>query len=235
MAYWRNEGLPDDDAKLARIVRLSAPEWSEIRSTVADLFQPGWRHGRIDAEIEKSKSRSTVAREKANRRWGSNAAAGPVQSKPDAAAMPRHVPQHSPGNAGLVLGQCKSQSQSSIGADAPIERGPAPRAARRTGRRVQPDQQPTDRDLEAADRAGLTREQTRSEWAGWRDHHSAKGTIIHDFEASWREWLRRTKQFNRGGTTHDDDSKSVAAAARRLNERLSTMVIPPRPRLVGLP
>lgn len=77
MDYWRNGSLPDDDRKLARIARLSAPEWAAIRDDLAELFQPGWRHKRIDAEMERSAAKSDAARNSAAKRWG---------SKPDAKA-----------------------------------------------------------------------------------------------------------------------------------------------------
>jgi uncharacterized protein YdaU (DUF1376 family) len=51
MEYWRNGGLPDDDKKLARIVGVTTEEWAEIRDTIADFFEDGWKHNRIDREI----------------------------------------------------------------------------------------------------------------------------------------------------------------------------------------
>jgi uncharacterized protein YdaU (DUF1376 family) len=54
MHYWRAGSLPDDDAKLARIARCAPQEWAAIRDTVAEFFDAGWRHPRIDAEISKA-------------------------------------------------------------------------------------------------------------------------------------------------------------------------------------
>ena len=51
MHYWQNAGLPDDDKKLSRIVRMTADEWADVRETLADLFSEGWVHGRINAEL----------------------------------------------------------------------------------------------------------------------------------------------------------------------------------------
>lgn len=51
MHYWQNGGLPLEDAKLARICRLSPKEWASIRDTIADLFAEGWRHKRVEEEL----------------------------------------------------------------------------------------------------------------------------------------------------------------------------------------
>ena len=65
--YWRHGGLPVDDAKLARIVRLPLDQWMDIRPTLAELFQPDWRHKRVDAELattaEKYQRRAAAGRQ----------------------------------------------------------------------------------------------------------------------------------------------------------------------------
>ncbi len=54
MQYWQKEGLPDDEAQLMRIARLTPEEWSNAVATLQALFEPGWKHSRIDAELELS-------------------------------------------------------------------------------------------------------------------------------------------------------------------------------------
>lgn len=54
MHYWANGSLPADDARLARISRLSAKKWGDVRPILAPLFDSNWRHKRIDAELAKS-------------------------------------------------------------------------------------------------------------------------------------------------------------------------------------
>lgn len=53
MAYWKEGKLPQDDTKLARICRMAPAQWAEIRDVIAEMFQDGWRHSRIDQEIAK--------------------------------------------------------------------------------------------------------------------------------------------------------------------------------------
>jgi uncharacterized protein YdaU (DUF1376 family) len=52
MHYWQRGGLPDDDTRLANITKMTVDEWLKARPVLAALFLPGWRHKRIDAELE---------------------------------------------------------------------------------------------------------------------------------------------------------------------------------------
>lgn len=102
MEYWRNGGLPDDERKLARIVGATAEEWADVRDNVAELFQDGWRHKRIDAELAKSRDKSEAASASAKKRW---------QSKGRASAEPNAMRTHSEGNAKAHANAMLSQPQ----------------------------------------------------------------------------------------------------------------------------
>lgn len=54
MEYWQTRSLPDDDAQLARICRMSDREWKKARPVIAPFFTEGWRHHRIDEELAKA-------------------------------------------------------------------------------------------------------------------------------------------------------------------------------------
>ena len=54
MEYWQKGGLPDDDARLARIAKMTPIEFSNARATLAEFFLPGWRHKRVDRELAES-------------------------------------------------------------------------------------------------------------------------------------------------------------------------------------
>jgi uncharacterized protein YdaU (DUF1376 family) len=66
--YWLRGGLPDDDAALARISRMSPTEWRKARPTIFAFFSDGWRHRRIDDELasaaEISSKRKAAAEQK---------------------------------------------------------------------------------------------------------------------------------------------------------------------------
>ena len=51
MHYWRTQGLPSDDAALARIARVTNAEWKKIKPVIKTLFSDGWKHKRIEFEM----------------------------------------------------------------------------------------------------------------------------------------------------------------------------------------
>ena len=53
MHYWRKGELPDDDRQLSKIAKLPLRSWCEYRATLQDFFYDGWKHKRIDAELER--------------------------------------------------------------------------------------------------------------------------------------------------------------------------------------
>jgi len=62
MNYWqRGSALPSGDAHLCRIARLTAKEWASVKPSIAPFFEETdgeWRHGRIEAELAKVRSKS---------------------------------------------------------------------------------------------------------------------------------------------------------------------------------
>jgi uncharacterized protein YdaU (DUF1376 family) len=53
MHYWRKGELPDDDRQLSKITKLPLRTWCDYRAVLQDFFHSGWRHKRIDAELER--------------------------------------------------------------------------------------------------------------------------------------------------------------------------------------
>lgn len=54
MRYWQDGALPTDENLLMRYSRMSREQWTESRDVIATLFDDGWTHKRIDAELAKS-------------------------------------------------------------------------------------------------------------------------------------------------------------------------------------
>jgi uncharacterized protein YdaU (DUF1376 family) len=79
--YWRNGPLPDDDAVLAQVCRLTADAWSMHQAVLRGFFTKaadGLLHQkRIDAEISKAQVNRAVsvsrAKKAAEARWGKDA------------------------------------------------------------------------------------------------------------------------------------------------------------------
>jgi uncharacterized protein YdaU (DUF1376 family) len=61
--YWSTGGLPDSDDQLAAIARMSRGEWNKNKDTLQAFFKDGWKHGRIDYDLEKARNISEAARE----------------------------------------------------------------------------------------------------------------------------------------------------------------------------
>ena len=56
MEYWIKGRLPEDVTTLRAITLLDRHAWFRNKAVLASLFQqPGWRHPRIEAELEKAK------------------------------------------------------------------------------------------------------------------------------------------------------------------------------------
>jgi uncharacterized protein YdaU (DUF1376 family) len=53
MHYWRKGELPDDDRQLSKITKLPLKTWCDYRAILQDFFHSGWKHKRIDAELER--------------------------------------------------------------------------------------------------------------------------------------------------------------------------------------
>ncbi|WP_246690474.1 YdaU family protein [Microvirga aerophila] len=104
--YWRHEGLPPEDAKLARISRVPLDQWMEIRPTLAEFFEPGWRHKRIEAELTTTKEK--YQKRAAAGRQGGLASGQAKQKQTNAQAML----QHEASNGKAQLNQPQPQPQS---------------------------------------------------------------------------------------------------------------------------
>jgi uncharacterized protein YdaU (DUF1376 family) len=53
MHYWRKGELPDDDRQLSKITKLPLKTWCDHRPILQDFFHSGWKHKRIDSELER--------------------------------------------------------------------------------------------------------------------------------------------------------------------------------------
>ena len=61
--YWSTGGLPDNDDHLSAIARITRPEWARSKDTLRAFFKDGWKHPRIDYDLDKARNISDAARE----------------------------------------------------------------------------------------------------------------------------------------------------------------------------
>lgn len=98
MDYWQNDGLPDDDKKLARIAKMTDREWKAAKATLQGFFHDGWKHERIDGEIREAgrlaESNAGKARGAATKRWAKHNS-GKQQALPEACSedAPSNAPE----------------------------------------------------------------------------------------------------------------------------------------------
>lgn len=118
MDYWQNGKLPPDDRQLARIAKMTDREWKQSKSTLQAFFHDGWKHKRIDGELEETSriasSNSDKASQAARRRWAKHDTS--VRE-----AMLQACPEHTSSNAKADAPECTLHtSQSEERKDAAI-------------------------------------------------------------------------------------------------------------------
>jgi uncharacterized protein YdaU (DUF1376 family) len=137
MHYWRKGELPDDDRQLCKIAKLPLKTWNEYRTTLQDFFHDGWKHKRIDAELEKM-MRLSAKRAIAGQKGGIGSAL--ARMKLENASRSRHLPSRaiagqSSGAAAASVDHSHSHSHQSLlkGATSSVEPS-KPQAAGRAGK-----------------------------------------------------------------------------------------------------
>ena len=88
MRYWRKGELPDDERQLCKIAKLPLKTWNEYRATLQDFFHDGWKHKRIDAELERM-MRVSAKRAIAGQKGGIGSAL--ARMKLENASLSRHA------------------------------------------------------------------------------------------------------------------------------------------------
>lgn len=112
MDYWMNGPLPDNDAVLASIAKMSPDAWSNARACLEHYFsidEAQWKHKRIDAELEAAYEKKRIAKERAERaaaaRWAKNGGNSKSESSSNAES-------NASSNAQEKLEECPSPSPS---------------------------------------------------------------------------------------------------------------------------
>jgi uncharacterized protein YdaU (DUF1376 family) len=93
MHYWRKGELPDDDRQLSKIAKLPLKTWCEYRAILQDFFYDGWKHKRIDVELQKM-MRVSAQRAIAGQKGGIGSALSrmKLESRAQSPHFSRHVP-----------------------------------------------------------------------------------------------------------------------------------------------
>lgn len=81
MHYWLSGGLPEDDAALARIGRMTTAEWRRAKPIVQAFFHHGWKHKRVDKELAKAADISSKRRASAQQKHSKSSASAPANAE----------------------------------------------------------------------------------------------------------------------------------------------------------
>jgi uncharacterized protein YdaU (DUF1376 family) len=212
MHYWQAGGLPTEDAKLARICRMSAKEWASVRDTLADFFDEGWRHKRIEEEI--ANTAETIDK---------RSTAGRTAGLASAAARRR--------NAERALNDRSNDGATIVERPSTPPPTPTPeettslRSVAKKATRLAADWRPTPEERAFARSQGLSDPDIDREADRFRDFWLGKpgkdGTKA-DWPATWRNWIRRACEMrgispaaNGKDATEDDWRKRLAFARQQ--------------------
>lgn len=224
MHYWQHGGLPENDAALMRIARLTQTEWKRERAAIASFFHDGWKHKRIDAELAHAAEISSKRRASAERRHSkgdanahANAEQAHMQMDTHACALPQPQSQED-----------TSSLRSDVGAQA---RKPSPK-----------DELETALDAEHATAVIEHRQRFRKpltaraakllakKFAACPDPNAAADAMIGNgwqgFEPEWLE-NRNSHERNRNRRPVHDTLIAGAAAALRDRQRERGADVPP--------
>jgi len=211
MDYWRNGALPDNDATLAQITRMSPDAWSNARSILQAFFKQCngmWVHERVEAELAKARTEKESwqrrAKTAADARWAKKNSEVPT-SKHASSNATSNAPSNAQAMREDMLEECPSPSPS-----------PSPKTSKSFGRAsaLPENFAPNDVHIELAQQERID---LAYEFPKFCDYHAAKGSVMKDWNAALRTWIRNASQFRKPGQsppyqTAADKSRSIAEA-----------------------
>lgn len=178
MHYWQRAGLPDDDARLARIAKMDPQEWQRARPIVAEFFTfPGWKHGRVEEELAKAADISSKRRSAAVQR----------HSKSDANEMQLDTPLPLPSPSQEKQPDPESPSlRDSAGERAKIRRRPQIALPK--------DWKPGTESLAYAKTVGLSEAETGRELQRLSNHARQSDRRCADWDAAFQNWCLKAAE-----------------------------------------
>lgn len=196
MDYWRNGPPPDDDGALSAITKLPLPRWRKVRPQLQSFFQIDggfWHQKRADEERIAADDITAKRRDAAYKRWCKDHANG------DANASANDIQSASPLPSPLPPSEDKSSSglehaPPALAPAAEDSGSPKARAKRRTI--IDPNWYPDPEPWKWAigelngSKIDLDREIEK-----FRDHWMAKAELRADWDATFRNWIRRAHEY----------------------------------------
>lgn len=193
MAMWNAGGtLPGDDAKLARIVRMSLKKWRGISDdlmTYFDISEGVISHNRLTKELRKSERKSEL-RASAGAKGG---AAKSLKNNNLTVANAKQMHKHLPDTIQ------KEELRSS-----------------KKARQIPKDFQP---DIEWAVTRGLSRQIAEIEAEKFVNYWIGEGKPKKDWAATWRTWVLKALQYRSNARASSRQESKTDQAGRKFIER----------------
>jgi uncharacterized protein YdaU (DUF1376 family) len=187
MHYWRQRELPSDDRALARIARMSEQEWDGSRGVLAELFDPNWKHGRVESELAKA-DRKSEARATA----GSNG--GTAKAVREASKRVANASEL-PGKP-----QANGVASSSHTQDTSLRSVSEARAAPKRATRLEPDWKPSEADRRFAREKGFSESDIdlqTTKIVNWS--RTSKNGAKLEWPRVWQNWILGAMPSARAG------------------------------------
>jgi uncharacterized protein YdaU (DUF1376 family) len=170
--YWKDGGLPADERMIARYSRMTPEQWAESRDVLAAFFDEGWRHNRIDRELQKARE---------------------IMEKRAAAADASHARRKRDANAVQMQSTCSDTRVPTLTTNPSSLRSDEEKLARkqRAARLPENWSLPAEWRQDAVD-AGLPADRIDAEAARMRNwsRSSPNGAKL-DWRSAWRNWCTR--------------------------------------------
>jgi len=237
--------LPNDDKRLARYCRMTGPQWKRIKSTILEFFYVDgeWLYqGRLTDEREYVRKNSAKQSANAKARWGGNDDGEGNSSSSDEQSSPHMSNQNeitTPGPVGQPPSDVSDESvtnplENRVSGDAmampdachsdaptptptPIEKK-EPKGSSKKGTRLPDDWALPDDWWQFAMTEGMDDQSIRREADKFRDYWLAqpgqKGIKL-DWQATWRNWIRRRVDDRPRNTTTKPQQPSIIERSAR--------------------
>ena len=194
--FLHESGLPESVEEIARLIRMRT-HCECIANALLEFFTQHsdgtWHNHRVDEEVAKYREKSDKAAKSARKRWKNT----------DANAMRTHSERNANQNQEPITKTITKDNT----AQAPTAGKPASRKTKLPADFVM-----TDDRLNAAERFWKTKNRTdliaRDEFMAFRDHHTAHGKAMADWDAAWRTWYTNAVKFSK--PTKQSDGRTYA-------------------------
>jgi len=113
MHYWRKGELPDDDRQLAKIAKLPLRHWRDCRAVLQEFFQDGWKHKRIETELQRM-TRVSEKRAEAGQKGGVGSALSRMKLENAARGTSLKSLRPAPLQGQAIASICSSKTQASV-------------------------------------------------------------------------------------------------------------------------